>query len=143
MRFAQIEVRIIQWPQPRLILRPQQVGRIQASLCEAFRWQIAATNPKIRRDITQDIDQLKALAKTHSVRKQKCIVKLGSRKKMRAADSGPKLTNATSDAIGIIIQFGIGAQRNDRGRRGRAESAQVQFLAARDDLENLLNQLTI
>ena len=68
---------------------------------------------QVRRHIAQDIHQLQPFAEPHAIRQQKGVIQRRLREEVRAAHLRPELPHAAGDAIGVVIQLLIRAQRDE------------------------------
>ena len=108
VRGGLVEVRMVEWTEPRLAFGAKQVGGLQAERVQFIRRQIAAALTQVHRQVAQDIDQLQPFAEPDAVGEQARVIENGMRKKMCEADFRPKLADATRDTVGVILQFGVG-----------------------------------
>ena len=90
---------------------------------EGLTRDIASAITQIDRNVAQNIDQLKPLAKANAVAQQCLVTQLRLWKKMGAAEVGPELPDASRHAVGVVIQFGIAFQGGQLRKSGRAGNA--------------------
>ena len=143
VRFGAVEIFVKQRTEFRLVHRRQQNRRQQTRLLQFFRGQITAALFQIRRQIAQDVHQLQSLAKTDAVRQQLRVVQPRLRKQMRAAHLRPEFAHAAGDAIRVVVELGGGFQRDNFSGGRPGEPAQIQFLSARDGVEDGADQLLV
>ncbi len=84
---------------------------------------------------------MQSFAKPDAIRQQLRVVQPHLRKQMRPAHLRPEFADAAGDAPGVIVEL-VGGFQRDNFSGGRAgEPAQVQFLSARDGVEDGADQL--
>ena len=134
---------VIERAEPGLAGRVEEVGRPQTEPGEAVGGEIAAAQAEIPRKVTENVDELKSLAKTDAAFAQCGKIERCFGKQVRAAHLGPEKAHASGNAEGVVVQLGNGREGDDgRGavRNGRGpfgvEPAQVEFLAAGDGRED-------
>ena len=62
---------------------------------------------------------------------------------MSPAHLRPEFADATGDAIRVVVEFGVGLQRDDVLRRGSGKPDEVKLLAAGDDLKHFADELLV
>ena len=143
VRHRLIKVRIIHRTEAFHRRRLKQVFRSDIVLGEDRRRQVAAPHAQILRQVAQDVDQLQRLAEAHGVLEQLSLLGGVHLEQMPQRDVRPEFTDTAGHAIGVVVEFLLPRERDDRAGVGVSKSLQIQRLSADDDVEHTSDVLLV
>jgi hypothetical protein len=123
--------------------RVEQIDGPKIVLAQGGLRKIAAAFGEVGRQIAKDIHELKSLTESNSTGNKGIEILARSGGKMGETYTRPELTYTTSNAKGVIIEFGVGLQGHDVGRSSIAEAQEVHFLPLGNSLKDGLDQLAV
>ena len=143
MRGGLVEVAVVNGAEPVDGLRREQVARREVVLGQHGAGQVAAAHAQVGRDVAQDVDQLQSLAETHAGLEQPRLGGGIGLEEVRERKVRPEFTDTTGDAVGVVVEFLLARQRDDRVAGGVGEALEVEHLPAGDRVEHLPDALPV